>query len=182
MVDYETYCRIRDHLVRQQLNVAQTARALALDVRTVARWAEVEQFRARKAVRRASKLDAFKGQIVRWLDVHPYSAQQIYQRLAEDGYNGGITIVKDYVHCIRPRRQPAFLKLDFEPGECAQVDWGELGTVTPCVRLVVASPFTRIIRGGATQHAKESTFPRVHRAGIDQGPRTRFAHLGIGGH
>ena len=31
MVDYETFCRIRDHLVRQQLTVAQTARALGLD-------------------------------------------------------------------------------------------------------------------------------------------------------
>jgi transposase len=130
VVDYETYCRIRDHRVRQQLTVAQTARALGLDTRTVARWAEVEQFRARRAVPRASKIDAFKGQIVRWLDAHPYSAQQIYQRLAEAGYSGGITIVKDYVHRIRPRRQPAFLKLDFEPGECAQIDWGEFGTVT----------------------------------------------------
>lgn len=129
MVDYETFCRIRDHLVRQQLTVAQTSRALGLDVRTVARWAEVEQFRARRAVPRTSKLDAFKGQIVRWLDAHPYSAQQIYQRLAEAGYAGGITIVKDYVQRIRPRRQPAFLKLDFEPGECAQVDWGSYGTV-----------------------------------------------------
>ena len=60
MVDYETYCRIRDHLVRQQLTVAQTARALSLDTRTVARWAEVEQFRARVAVQRASKLDALR--------------------------------------------------------------------------------------------------------------------------
>ena len=130
MVDYETYCRIRNHRVRQQLTVAQTARALGLDARTVARWAEVEQFRARQPRPRASKLDAFKGQIVRWLDAHPYSAQQIYQRLAEAGYGGGITIVKDYVHRIRPRRQPAFLKLDFQPGECAQLDWGEFGTVT----------------------------------------------------
>jgi transposase len=129
VVDYETYCRIRDHLVRQQLTPAQTARALGLDTRTVAKWAEVEQFRARQPRPRPSKLDAFKGQIVRWLDAHPYSAQQIYQRLAEAGFDGGITIVKDYVHRIRPRRQPAFLKLDFEPGECAQVDWGELGTV-----------------------------------------------------
>ena len=129
MVDYETYCRIRDHLVRRQLTVAQTARALALDVRTVAKWAEVEQFRARKPRPRTSKLDAFKGQIVRWLDAHPYSAQQIFQRLTEAGYGGGITIVKDYVHRIRPRRQPAFLKLDFQPGECAQIDWGSYGTV-----------------------------------------------------
>ena len=45
-------------------------------------------------------------------------------RLSEAGYAGGISIVKDYVHLIRPRRQPAFLKLDFEPGECAQVDRG----------------------------------------------------------
>lgn len=64
-VDCETYCRIRDHRVRQQVTVAQTARALGLDVRNVARWADVEQSRARKAVLRASKLDAFKGQIVR---------------------------------------------------------------------------------------------------------------------
>ena len=129
MVDYETFCRIRDHLVRQRLSVAQTARALNLDTRTVARWAEVEQFRARVAVARTSKLDAFKGQIVRWLDAHPYSAQQIFQRLGEAGYDGGLTIVKDYVHRIRPRRQPAFLKLDFQPGECAQVDWGSYGTI-----------------------------------------------------
>ena len=87
----------------------------------MAKWVGVEQYRARQAVPRSSKLDAFKGQIVRWLDVHPYSAQQVFQRLAEAGYAGGISIVKDYVHRIRPRRQPAFLKLDFEPGECAQV-------------------------------------------------------------
>ncbi len=129
MVDYETFCRIRDHLVRQQLTQAQTARALDLDIRTVAKWADVEQFRPRVAVPPTSKLDAFKGQIVRWLDTHPYSAQQIFQRLAEAGYAGGITIVKDYVQRIRPRPQPAFLTLAFEPGECAQVDWGSYGTI-----------------------------------------------------
>lgn len=91
MVDYETYCRIRDHLGRQQLTVAQTARALGLDVRTVAKWAEVEQFRPRQPRPRASKLDTFKGQIVRWLDAHPYSAQQVYQRLTEAGFDGGLS-------------------------------------------------------------------------------------------
>jgi transposase len=129
VLDYETFCKIRDHLGRQQLTVAQTARALALDARTVAKWASVEQFRARAGVPRVGKLDAFKGQIVRWLDVHPYSAQQIFQRLCEAGYEGGVTIVKDYVHRIRPRHQEAFLKLDFAAGECAQVDWGQYGTI-----------------------------------------------------
>jgi len=129
VLDYETFCKIRDHLGRQQLSVVQTARALALDARTVAKWANVEQFRARAGVPRVGKLDAFKGQVVRWLDAHPYSAQQIFQRLCEAGYDGGITIVKDYVHRIRPRHQEAFLKLEFAAGECAQVDWGEFGTI-----------------------------------------------------
>ena len=129
MLDYETFCQIRDHLGRQQLTVAQTARALSLDARTVAKWASVEQFRPRAGVQRVSKLDAYKGQIVRWLDAHPYSAQQIFQRLREAGYGGGVTIVKDYVHRIRPRHQEAFLKLDFTAGECAQVDWGEYGSI-----------------------------------------------------
>ena len=65
----------------------------------------------------------------RWLDTHPYSAQQIFQRLGQAGFEGGISIVKDYVHRIRPRHQEAFLKLDFAAGECAQVDWGEWGTI-----------------------------------------------------
>ena len=103
MVDYETFCRIRDHLVRQQLTPTQTARALGLDVRTVAKWVGVEQYRARQAVPRSSKLDAFKGQIVRWLDAHPHSAQQVFQRLADAGYAGGISIVKD----LRPPHPPA---------------------------------------------------------------------------
>jgi len=124
VVDYETFCQIRDHLGRQQLTVAQTARALGLHPRTVAKWAGAQQFRARTGVPRASKLDPFKGQIVRWLDAHPYSAQQIFQRLGEAGYVGGISIVKDYVCRIRPRHQEAFLKLDFAVGECAQIDWG----------------------------------------------------------
>ncbi|MEK7364297.1 MAG: IS21 family transposase [candidate division NC10 bacterium] len=129
MLDYETFCKIRDHLGRQQLTVAQTARALALDARTVAKWAGVEQFHPRAGVARVGKLDAFKAQIVRWLEAHPYSAQQIFQRLCEAGYDGGLTIVKDYVHRIRPRHQEAFLKLDFAAGECAQVDWGTYGTI-----------------------------------------------------
>lgn len=130
MLNYETYCKIRDHLGRQSLTPAQTAQALGIDVRTVSKWAEVEQFGPRASTTpRVGKLDAFKGQIVRWLDTHPYSAQQIYQRLVEAGYDGGRTIVKDYVQRIRPRAPQAYLTLNFAPGEAAQVDWGEMGTV-----------------------------------------------------
>lgn len=83
----------------------------------------------RSASPRTSKLDPFKGRIVSWLDAQPLSAQQIYQRLCAAGYTGGVSIVKDYVRRIRPRPREAFLTLAFAPGEMAQVDWGEWGSI-----------------------------------------------------
>ena len=44
VLNYETFCQISDHLGRQRLTVAQTAHALALDARTVAKWAGVSSF------------------------------------------------------------------------------------------------------------------------------------------
>ena len=51
------------------------------------------------------------------------------QRLREAGYSGGLTVLKDYLRTIRPPRGKVFLKLAFAPGECAQIDWGEYGSV-----------------------------------------------------
>ena len=129
MIDYETYCKIKDCHERQKLTIAQTARALGLHAQTVAAWARRTQYRARQAVPRSSRLDPFKDRVVRLLETHPYSAQQIFQRLREEGFNGGFTIVKDYVRKVRPVRREAFLKLAFAPGECAQLDWGEYGSI-----------------------------------------------------
>jgi len=124
MIDYETYCKIKDCHERQHLTIAQTARALGLHAETVAKWVHCPQYHARQAVARSSRLDPFKDRIVSLLERHPYSAQQIFQRLREEGYAGGPTIVKDYVRRVRPVRREAFLKLDFVRGECAQLDWG----------------------------------------------------------
>jgi transposase len=129
MIDYEMYCKIHDHLTRQGLSIVQTARALGLHSDTVSKWSRIEQYRRPPQPKRGSRLDPHKGQIVRWLDTHPYSAQQIFQRVREAGFTGGATIVKDYVRQIRPPKHKAFLKLSFAAGEAAQVDWGEFGTI-----------------------------------------------------
>jgi transposase len=122
VIDYETYCKIRDCHGRQRLTIAQTARVLGRHAQTVAKWVHRAQYRARQALPRSSRLDPFKARIVRLLESHPYSAQQIYQRLREEGFAGGFTIVKDYVRKVRPPRREAFLKLSFAAGECAQLD------------------------------------------------------------
>ena len=130
MIDYATFQRIQ-HLHRvEQLTVAQIALAMAMDARTVRRWLDEPQFRARATPARPSKLDPYKAYIRRLLEHHPYSAAQLLNRLREAGYDGGMTIVKDYVQQrVRPVRAPAFLTLHFAPGECAQVDWGHYGSV-----------------------------------------------------
>lgn len=129
MINYQTYCKIQDFSQQQGLTAAQIAQALGLDPRTVGKWIKVTSFTARQSSSRSSKLDPFKNQIVRWLESHAYSATQIFQRLKEIGYDGGYSIVKDTVRIIRPVHHPAFLTLSFEPGECAQVDWGEYKSV-----------------------------------------------------
>ena len=101
-----------------------------LNVKTVAQWVERKQYQPRPTVSRPSKLDAFKGAIVRLLTQHAYSARQLFQRLKAEGYAGGYSILKEYIRKVRPPRSPAFLTLRFEPGECAQLDWGCAGSIS----------------------------------------------------
>jgi len=129
VIDYETYCRIHHLRAHDGLSVAQIARCVSLDARTVATWLAEAHYRARRNAARTSKLDAFKPTVRRLIETHPYSAVQILARLREAGYDGGVTILKDYLRAMRPRREPAFLTLAFAPGECAQADWGQWGSV-----------------------------------------------------
>jgi transposase len=129
MIDYAIFCQI--HALREQkgLHACQIAEELKLNPKTVKKWLAQSSFVARKSSKRSSKLDSWKGQIVAMLERHPYSTQQIFQHLQEQGYAGGYSILKEFVRLVRPPRKPAFLMLEFAPGECAQVDWGQYGSV-----------------------------------------------------
>ena len=129
MIDYATYRRIHHLNEAETLNVAQIAGRLALDPRTVRYWLDEPTFRPRQTAPRPSKLDPYKPLIRQWLEHYPYSGTQIFQRLGDAGYTGGISIVREYIQRVRPKTAPAFLTLHFEPGECAQVDWGHYGSV-----------------------------------------------------
>jgi transposase len=132
VTSYELYCQIRLLHQERGLNFAQIARELHLGQETVAKWVRAKSYTiAGTNAPRKSKLDPYKVIIQRWLERHPYTARQIFQRLrAEEGYSGGITILTDYVRTIRRVQAPAFLTLAFAPGECAQVDWGCAGSMS----------------------------------------------------
>jgi transposase len=128
MIDYHTFHQIRQLCDVEQLSAAQIARRLNLHPQTVYQWRDRPKYQRRAAVvKRKSKLDPFKPTVVRLLAQHPYSAQQLFQRLQDSGYTGGYSILKHFVRQVRPTAEPAFLTLQFAPGQSAQVDWGSAG-------------------------------------------------------
>ena len=129
MIDYETFMQIKTYHEQRGLTPPQIAKELTIDERTVRKLLKQKRYCPRKSTKQSSKLDPFKDQIIRLLETHPYSATQILQRIQEENFDGGYTIVKEYVRKIRPRKVVPFLKLSFAPGECAQVDWGSYGSV-----------------------------------------------------
>ena len=130
MIGYERYCQIKAAAAAGK-NATQIALELALHRQTVSAWlarARYERSRGAQKPRR-SKLDAYRPAIARFVDAYPLSAMQVWHKLKAQGYEGGYSIVKDYVRRIRPRPTQAFLTLKFAPGQCAQVDWGSFGAV-----------------------------------------------------
>jgi len=83
--------------------------------------------------KRTSILDPFKEYIGELLKKDPRIASPaVLIHLRDVGYMGGVTVVQEYLKTVRERphrAREAFLRLEFAPGEAAQVDWGEFGDV-----------------------------------------------------
>ncbi|HJT58247.1 MAG TPA: hypothetical protein VJ761_17215 [Ktedonobacteraceae bacterium] len=77
---------------------------------------------------RPSKLDPFKEQITRWvMEDHCTNCEVIFARLKPLGYRGGISILKKFVHPLRPAvaGHTPVQRYESKPGEQVQFDWGE---------------------------------------------------------
>lgn len=130
MISYATFCRLRQLRDQDRLDITQIAAELRIHRQTVATWINRQEYQRRAVSRpRTSKLDPFKGTINHLLSRFDYTASQLYSRLKEEGYTGGHTILDTYVARVRPRTRQAFLKLQFAPGQAAQIDWGSAGFI-----------------------------------------------------
>ncbi len=129
MIDYTTWCELR-RLAESGLGVPQIATQLSLNPKTVKKWLHEPKYRPRQVVMRKSKLDPFKPQILRMLEQHSYTSEQILREIRKNGYPGGRSILGEYVARVRPPKKKAYASLQFAPGECAQVDWGHAGSVS----------------------------------------------------
>jgi transposase len=76
-----------------------------------------------------SILDPYKPKIHALLAEDPkLRAVRIRELIQLEGYAGQIGLVRNFVREIRSLYQPqrVFLRMEYEPGEYAQVDWAEM--------------------------------------------------------
>ena len=77
---------------------------------------------------RRSKLDPFKEQIKRWIqEDHCYNCEAMLPRLQAMGYKGSLSVLKAFVHPLRPPAGGHYpvVRYETEPGKQVQFDWGE---------------------------------------------------------
>lgn len=76
-----------------------------------------------------SVLEAYKPYLVERLEKYPeLTATRLLLELRGRGYRHGSAVVRRYIAKVRgPREKKAYLRVEVEPGEQAQVDWGAFG-------------------------------------------------------
>ncbi len=79
---------------------------------------------------RASKLDPYKAKIDSLLQDEVWNCMVILREIQAMGYDGEVSIVRDYVKPKRPLRQSkATVRFETKAGAQLQNDWGELDTL-----------------------------------------------------
>ena len=86
---------------------------------------------AAESGKRGSILDPYKPYLLELLKKEPsLQTPAALHRIRDQGYMGGITTLHEFMKKNRvksTKSKEAFLRLEFAPGETAQVDWGEFG-------------------------------------------------------
>ena len=108
-------------------SIRAIARETGRSRNTVRKYLRAECILERKPhPKRGSKLDPYKDTIQEIINLGIFNCEVIYERIKEEGYTGGLTILRDYVRQFRPPKQVhAVCRYETKPGQQAQVDWGE---------------------------------------------------------
>src|SRR6202795_273835 len=131
MKGVELYGQVGRGVCVEGLSRREAARRFGIDPRTVAKMLAFSippgYRRSRQPAR--PKLDAFSAMIDRILEEdkrrpakQQHTAKRIFERLRDEyGYDGGITIVRDYVRERRERPREMFVPLRHDPGHAGRL-------------------------------------------------------------
>ncbi len=123
-----------DYIVIKTLNKRgvyqiDIAAELGVHPKTVSRALKRGGAPERKRRKRASKLDPFKPKVDELLNEGVWNAVVILKEIQAQGYEGGSTILREYIHpkrALRPSKRT--VRYETEPGQQLQTDWGEIYT------------------------------------------------------
>jgi transposase len=131
MIDKQTTFEIH-RLNHLGWSYRKIARSLGIDRDTVKSYVNNPQRKFNRSAPRSLKLDPFRQLIDKWLEEDKQvKAPVVLQRLRENGFDGQITIVRDYLRNLRgpQKKRQAFLRFESLPGEQMQIDWGHFGSL-----------------------------------------------------
>lgn len=130
MLNMEEWLLIRE-LFHRGFSISEISRQTGFDRKTIRKYLQQKTIpEPKKCPPRPSKLDPYKPYLQEKINEGPYTAARLFREIREMGYDGGETIVRDFIRKVRPKQGvPAVLRYETKPGVQAQVDWGELGPV-----------------------------------------------------
>ena len=101
MLRSRTVNKLRE-LASTGLSIRQISKRQGLSRNTVRKYLRSTPEPAKRPVR-SSKLDPYKDQIEKWVEKDGLlDCTTMLQRMRSSGYTGGVTILRDYVHPMRP--------------------------------------------------------------------------------
>lgn len=122
-----------------------------------------------------SAIDPFKPYLVQRLSDYPeLTASRLFAELRERGFDRSIAIVRRYVAQVRqPRPRKVYLRVEVEPGEQAQVDWGSFGYLRigsaqrPLSAFVMVLSWSRAMFVDFALDQRMETFLAMHRRALE---------------
>lgn len=136
IIGVELYSKIREMYVHQNKSQRAIARELGISRNTVKKycagehvpWVRQPYERESTVVTEEVKqfiLDCFAEDKEEPSKKQHHTARKIYTRLVkEKGFMGAESTIRKFVRDITEHKKEAFVPLEFDPGEAAQVDWG----------------------------------------------------------
>jgi len=173
MITPQIKAEIRRLVLRDNLTVCTVARIFSVHHSTVRRALRDDEIPECKPA--PSGLDAFKPYIVqRLLELPQLSCVRLYEELRAKGFTQGIAILRRYVAKVRaPRPRKAYLHVEVDPGQQAQVDWGSFGylrvgtTQRPLSVFSMVLSWSRAIFIDFSLDQRMDTFLRMHRRALE---------------
>ena len=128
-------------LSKKGITNREIAREMVCHENTVSKYLK-EDWKEMKGI---SKLDPYKEHRIKRLEEYPsVKCTVLFKEIKAQGYTGGITIVRMYVHSIRPEDEIESIRFETAPGKQFQADWGE-GETRIGGKSVVIKFFTMVL-------------------------------------